>query len=99
MLGVHRRYAGGRWRSSSTTRRAVSGQERPSSKPTGVRFATDPDSPFGGILISNQTWTLDLAREVDEIFTEVLIAPDFAADALDFLRKKKNRRLMRWHRR
>lgn len=60
-------------------------------------FSTDPDSPFGGILISNQLWTLDLAREVDEIFTEVLIAPEFASDALEFLRKKKNRRLMRWH--
>ncbi len=60
-------------------------------------FATDPDSPFGGILVCNRTWTLDLAREVDEIFTEVLIAPDFAPDALEFLRKKKNRRLMRWH--
>jgi phosphoribosylaminoimidazolecarboxamide formyltransferase/IMP cyclohydrolase len=60
-------------------------------------FATDPDSPFGGILVSNKAWTLDLAREVDEIFTEVLIAPEFAPDALEFLRKKKNRRLMRWH--
>jgi phosphoribosylaminoimidazolecarboxamide formyltransferase/IMP cyclohydrolase len=60
-------------------------------------FATDPDSPFGGILISNKTWTLDLAREVDEIFTEVLIAPEFTPEALEFLRKKKNRRLMRWH--
>ncbi|GBD27640.1 Bifunctional purine biosynthesis protein PurH [bacterium HR30] len=59
-------------------------------------FATDPDSPFGGILISNRTWSLQLAREVDEIFTEVLIAPDFAPDALDLLRRKKNRRLMRW---
>jgi len=60
-------------------------------------FATDPESPFGGILITNQAWTLELAREVDEIFTEVLIAPTFAADALEFLRRKKNRRLMRWH--
>ncbi len=60
-------------------------------------FSTDPDSPFGGILVSSQTWTLELAREVDEIFTEVLIAPAFAPDALEFLRKKKNRRLMRWH--
>jgi len=60
-------------------------------------FSTDPDSPFGGILISNKTWTLDLSREVDEIFTEVLIAPEFAPDALEFLRKKKNRRLMLWH--
>ncbi len=60
-------------------------------------FATDPESPFGGILISNRPWTLDLAREVDEIFTEVLIAPEFHPDALEFLKKKKNRRLMRWH--
>jgi len=60
-------------------------------------FSTDPDSPFGGILVTNTTWTLDLAREVDEIFTEVLIAPEFAPDALEFLRKKKNRRLMCWH--
>jgi phosphoribosylaminoimidazolecarboxamide formyltransferase / IMP cyclohydrolase len=60
-------------------------------------FSTDPDSPFGGIVVSNKPWSLDLAREVDEIFTEVLIAPDFAADALEFLRKKKNRRVMRWH--
>ena len=59
-------------------------------------FATDPESPFGGILIANRTWDLDLAREVDEIFTEVLIAPDFSEDALALLRKKKNRRLMRW---
>jgi len=60
-------------------------------------FSTDPDSPFGGIVISSKAWSLDLAREVDEIFTEVLIAPDFAPDALEFLRKKKNRRVMRWH--
>ena len=60
-------------------------------------FSTDPDSPFGGIVISNKPWSLDLAREVDEIFTEVLIAPEFAPDALEFLRKKKNRRVMRWH--
>ena len=55
-------------------------------------FATDPESPFGGILICNKTWDLDLAQTVDEIFTEVLIAPDFTADALDLLQKKKMRR-------
>ncbi len=60
-------------------------------------FATDPESPFGGILIANRTWDLALASAVDEIFSEVLIAPDFTADALELLRKKKNRRLMRWH--
>ncbi len=60
-------------------------------------FATDPESPFGGILIANQAWTLDLAQIVDGIFTEVLIAPSFEPDALEFLRKKKNRRLMTWN--
>jgi phosphoribosylaminoimidazolecarboxamide formyltransferase/IMP cyclohydrolase len=60
-------------------------------------FATDPDSPFGGIVVVNQLWTLELAREVDEIFTEVLIAPAFAPEALALLQKKKNRRLMLWH--
>ena len=59
-------------------------------------YATDPESPFGGILIANREWTLELSRIVDEIFTEVLIAPSFAPDALEFLKKKKNRRLMTW---
>lgn len=61
-------------------------------------FATDPDSPFGGIIISNRPWDLELARAVDELFTEVLIGPDFGPGVLDLLRKKKNRRLMRFHR-
>jgi len=59
-------------------------------------YATDPESPFGGIIIANRSWSLELARIVDEIFTEVLIAPSFDSDALEFLRRKKNRRLMRW---
>jgi phosphoribosylaminoimidazolecarboxamide formyltransferase/IMP cyclohydrolase len=60
-------------------------------------FATDPESPFGGIVISTKPWTLALAKKVDELFTEVLIAPDFAPDALELLKRKKNRRLVRWH--
>src|SRR5262249_46841672 len=60
-------------------------------------FATDPESPFGGIIISTKPWTLALAKKVDELFTEVLIAPEFAPDALELLKKKKNRRLVRWH--
>jgi phosphoribosylaminoimidazolecarboxamide formyltransferase/IMP cyclohydrolase len=58
-------------------------------------FSTDPDSPFGGIVVCNRCFDLALAEAVDEIFTEVLIAPEFAADALALLRKKKNRRLLR----
>jgi len=60
-------------------------------------YVTDPDSPFGGIIITNRPWSLALARVVDEIFSEVLIAPSFETDALEILRKKKNRRLMLWH--
>ncbi len=60
-------------------------------------FATDPDSPFGGIIISNRPWDMEFARAVDELFTEVLIAPDYSSEVLEFLRKKKNRRLMRFH--
>jgi phosphoribosylaminoimidazolecarboxamide formyltransferase/IMP cyclohydrolase len=61
-------------------------------------LATDPDSPFGGIIISNRPWELEFARAVDELFTEVLIGPEFPQDVLDFLRKKKNRRVIRFHR-
>ncbi|HEY2525482.1 MAG TPA: bifunctional phosphoribosylaminoimidazolecarboxamide formyltransferase/IMP cyclohydrolase [Candidatus Binataceae bacterium] len=60
-------------------------------------FATDPDSPFGGIIIANRPWDLPFAEAVDELFTEVLIGTDFAPGVLDFLRKKKNRRVMRFH--
>jgi len=60
-------------------------------------FATDPESPFGGIVACNRAFDLELARRVDEIFTEVLVAPGFAEDALEWLRRKKNRRLLRFH--
>ena len=60
-------------------------------------FATDPDSPFGGIIIANRPWDLEFAQAVDELFTEVLIGPDFSPDTLKFLRKKKNRRVMRFN--
>jgi phosphoribosylaminoimidazolecarboxamide formyltransferase / IMP cyclohydrolase len=57
-------------------------------------FATDPDSPFGGIVITNRSWDMEFARAVDELFTEVLIGPEYPASVLEFLRKKKNRRVM-----
>ena len=57
-------------------------------------FETDPESPFGGIIVCNRPFDLDLASKVDEIFTEVLVAPSFSDDALALLRKKKNRRLL-----
>jgi phosphoribosylaminoimidazolecarboxamide formyltransferase/IMP cyclohydrolase len=60
-------------------------------------FATDPDSPFGGVIVTNRPWDLEFARLVDELFTEVLIGPDYGVGVLDFLRKKKNRRVIRLH--
>jgi phosphoribosylaminoimidazolecarboxamide formyltransferase/IMP cyclohydrolase len=60
-------------------------------------FATDPDSPFGGIIISNRAWDLEFARAVNELFTEVLIGPSYPPEVIEFLRKNKNRRVMTFH--
>jgi phosphoribosylaminoimidazolecarboxamide formyltransferase/IMP cyclohydrolase len=60
-------------------------------------FHCDPDSPFGGIIVSSRPCDLALAQAVDEIFSEVLIAPGFDDDALALLVRKKNRRLLRFH--
>ena len=57
-------------------------------------FATDPDSPFGGIIITNRPWDLEFAHAVNELFTEVLIGPAYPDDVIAFLRKNKNRRVM-----
>jgi phosphoribosylaminoimidazolecarboxamide formyltransferase/IMP cyclohydrolase len=58
-------------------------------------FATDREAPFGGIIALNQPLDLPLAQAIDEIFSEIVIAPAFAPDALELLQRKKNRRLMR----
>lgn len=58
-------------------------------------FATDKQAPFGGIIITNRVLTESLARAISEIFSEVIIAPDFEQEARAILQKKKNLRLMR----
>jgi phosphoribosylaminoimidazolecarboxamide formyltransferase/IMP cyclohydrolase len=58
-------------------------------------FATDREAPFGGVIAVNQALDIALARAIDEIFSEIVIAPVFAEDALELLRRKKNRRLIR----
>jgi phosphoribosylaminoimidazolecarboxamide formyltransferase/IMP cyclohydrolase len=58
-------------------------------------FATDKQAPFGGIIIANRPVDAALARAISEIFSEVIIAPDFDAEARAVLQKKKNLRLMR----
>ena len=58
-------------------------------------FATDRQAPFGGIIVVNQAVDLSVAAALSEIFSEVIAAPAFHADALDLLRQKKNLRLIR----
>ena len=58
-------------------------------------FATDKQAPFGGIIICNRPLTEALARDVSEIFSEVIIAPEFEPDARALLQRKKNLRLIR----
>ena len=54
-------------------------------------LAGDPVSAFGGILIANSTIDKEVAEEINKIFFEVIIAPEYTKDALDVLMQKKNR--------
>src|SRR5216110_3932284 len=58
-------------------------------------FATDKQAPFGGIIVCNRPVTEALAKTISEIFSEVIIAPDFETEARALLQKKKNLRLIR----
>jgi len=58
-------------------------------------FATDKQAPFGGIIVCNRSIDESLAKTISEIFSEVIIAPDFEAKARAVLQKKKNLRLIR----
>ena len=55
----------------------------------------DPVSAFGGVIAANRTVTLAMAEQIRDIFTEVVIAPDYEAAALEILRAKKNIRLLK----
>ena len=54
-------------------------------------LAGDPVSAFGGVLITNAVVNKETAEEIDKIFFEVIIAPDYDVDALEVLGQKKNR--------
>jgi len=58
-------------------------------------FATDKQAPFGGIIICNREIDEPLAKVISEIFSEVIIAPEFSGEARTILQKKKNLRLIR----
>lgn len=55
----------------------------------------DPVSAFGGVIAANRTVTLKMAENLREIFTEVIVAPDFEPEALALFRLKKNLRVLR----
>lgn len=54
-------------------------------------LAGDPISAFGGVLISNQKIDLETAKEINKLFFEIILAPDFEKNALETLKTKKNR--------
>ncbi len=57
-------------------------------------LATDTKSAFGGIVALNRPLDMVAADMINEIFTEVLIAPSYEDGVLDFLKKKKDRRII-----
>ena len=57
--------------------------------------ACDPVSAFGGVIAVNRPVSVAMAEQVAEVFTEVVVAPDFEPGALDVLRGRKNIRILR----
>ena len=57
-------------------------------------YATDTSSPFGGIVSFNREVDKDVAKELSNLFLEVIIAPGFNKEALEIFGKKKNLRLL-----
>jgi phosphoribosylaminoimidazolecarboxamide formyltransferase/IMP cyclohydrolase len=58
-------------------------------------LACDPVSAFGGVIITNKAVDDATAVEIDKIFFEVVIAPDYSEEALQILKKKKNRIILK----
>jgi phosphoribosylaminoimidazolecarboxamide formyltransferase/IMP cyclohydrolase len=56
--------------------------------------ACDPVSAFGGVIAANRPVTVQMAKQVADVFTEVIIAPGFEQEALDLLTGKANLRLL-----
>jgi phosphoribosylaminoimidazolecarboxamide formyltransferase/IMP cyclohydrolase len=56
--------------------------------------ACDPVSAYGAVIACNREVTLELAVQISKVFTEVVVAPSYADEALDVLARKKNLRLL-----
>jgi phosphoribosylaminoimidazolecarboxamide formyltransferase/IMP cyclohydrolase len=57
-------------------------------------LACDPTSAFGGVVATNRAVSAGMAAQVAEVFTEVIIAPDYDPEALDILTRKRNLRIL-----
>ncbi len=57
--------------------------------------ACDPVSAFGGVIAANRPVTREMAEQVAEVFTEVIVAPDYEDGAVEVLQGKKNIRILR----
>jgi phosphoribosylaminoimidazolecarboxamide formyltransferase / IMP cyclohydrolase len=57
--------------------------------------ACDPVSAFGGVIATNRPVTVAMAEQVAEIFTEVIVAPDYEDGAVDILSRKPSIRVLR----
>ncbi len=60
-----------------------------------MALAADPLSAFGGVIIANQPLDMAAAKEMNSLFFEILIAPAFDPGALELLKSKKNRIILR----
>ncbi len=58
-------------------------------------YESDPTSIFGGIIAANRTIGAETATRLNDLFLEIVIAPEFTPEALEILQRKKNIRLMR----
>lgn len=58
-------------------------------------YESDPKSIFGGIIAANRSIDYRTAEEINKIFVEIVIAPDFDEDALEILKSKKNIRILK----
>jgi phosphoribosylaminoimidazolecarboxamide formyltransferase / IMP cyclohydrolase len=58
-------------------------------------LACDPVSAFGGVIVTNVAVDESAAAEIDKIFFEIIIAPDYSPSALEILKQKKNRIILR----
>ncbi|MDK8790534.1 MULTISPECIES: bifunctional phosphoribosylaminoimidazolecarboxamide formyltransferase/IMP cyclohydrolase [Corynebacterium] len=57
--------------------------------------ACDPMSAFGGVIAVNRPVSVEMAKQVAEIFTEVIVAPDYEDGAIEILSQKKNIRILK----